>query len=62
MSDPEEAIVLLEDLPSESIASVTMQLASSWLRREPDEIERIIARLDLTEQQAANLRRQMLRE
>ena len=56
MSDPEEAILLLDDLPVESVESATMNLANSWLRRQPDEVEQIITRLGLTEQQAATLR------
>lgn len=57
ITDPERAISLLEELPENKARNFRMQLAYNWLRRTPDDVETIIRRLELNDQNAGTLRR-----
>ena len=55
IQDPERAIALLEELPEDSAGHLKMQVAYHWLSQNPNEVETIIRRLDLNDQDAEDL-------
>jgi len=54
--DPERAISLLDDLSENKARNYKMQIAYNWLGQTTDEVETIIRRLELTDQDAEVLR------